>query len=95
VKLPPGGEKIGLPVRVFLYTLDQLSVLLDVQEKTIKTKYVFFEGRSVGSRSKHLLLARNIAPPEETPDWRVAERELIRWLKVKGFRYYEAGAVSN
>lgn len=95
VTLPPGGEKIGLPTRVFLYTLDQISVLLDVDEVQIRQHYVYFEGRSIGSRAKDLMLARNIAPSDQKADWRIAERELIRWLKVKGFRYYERGAVSN
>lgn len=95
IHLPAEGGKIGLPPRVFLYTIDQLGVMLDLSEKTIRGSYLYFEGRSVGARRKDLMIARNIAPATEKPDWRVAEREFIRWMKVKGFRHYDRSAVSN
>lgn len=92
VGLPPGRESVGLPARVFLYTIDQISVMLDLSEKVIKDSYLFYEGRTVGTKRRDLILARNIAPDNEKPEWRVTERELIRWMKVKGFRYYDRGA---
>ena len=92
VNLPSGGEKIGLPARVFLFTLDQISVMVHLTTHSLEQHYVYFVGRSTGSRSKHLLLAHNIAPPDEKPEWRIAEREFIRWMRVKGFRYYERGS---
>lgn len=92
VNLPAGGEKIGIPTRVFLFTTDQLAVMLDLDEKTILTQHLYFDGRSIGSRKKTLMIAVNIAQPEEKPDWRVTEREFIRWMRVKGFKYYERGA---
>lgn len=95
VSLPPQRPVVGLPPRPFLYTLDQISVLLDLKENTLNQRYVYFEGRSIGTRRKDLLAARNIAPDTDKPDWRVAERELVRWMKVKGFKYYERGAVSD
>jgi hypothetical protein len=90
--LPAGGEKIGLPTRVFLFTLDQISVMTNISEKTLESHHIYFQGRSIGSRKKSLMIAVNIAPPDEKPDWRVAEREFIRWMRVKGFRYYERGS---
>lgn len=93
--MPAGGAKIGLPTRPFLFTVDQIGVLLDLDVESIKRKYLFFDGRSVGTRRRDLMIARNIAPAGDDPEWRVAERELIRWLRVKGFRYYDTGAVSN
>lgn len=69
--------------------------MLDVSELTLKQKYVYFEGRSIGSRANNLMMARNIAPAGEKPDWRVAEREFIRWMRVKGFRYYERSSFTN
>lgn len=92
VNLPANPDSVGLPARVFLYTLDQISVMLNVTEDTVRKSYVFYEGRTVGTKRRDLLLARNIAQPDKTPDWRVTEREFIRWMKVKGFRYYERGA---
>ncbi len=88
-------RSVGLPPRPFLYTIDQISVILDVTEKIVAATYLFFEGRSTGTRNKHLMLARNIAPPDAKPDWRVAERELVRWMKTKGFRYYERGTIGS
>lgn len=93
VALPPA--KIGLPTRVFLFTVDQLSVMIDVKEETILRSYLYFEGRSIGSRQKSLMVARNIAQPDQKPDWRVAEREFIRWMRFKGYRYYDRGAFSS
>lgn len=57
--------------------------------------YLYFEGRSIGARRRDLMIARNIAPPDQDPEWRVTEREFVRWMKTKGFRYYETGAVSS
>lgn len=93
--LPADPEKIGLPARPFLYTLDQISVLIDVTEGQLKNSYIHFEGRSIGVASRRQLLARNIAPADKTPDWRVAERELIRWFKTMGFKYYDRGSVTH
>lgn len=93
--LPVPHDKIGLPPRVFLYTVDQLSVMLDLPEDRIKAAYLYFEGRSIGSRRKDLMTARNIAPASSTPDWRVAEREFVRWMRVKGFRWYDRSTFSN
>jgi hypothetical protein len=89
--LPPGRESVGLPARPFLFTLDQVAVLLDMDEKALKDRLVYFQDRSIGIQHRGLLVARNIAQPDHAPDWRVAERELVRWMKFKGFRYYERG----
>ncbi len=91
--LPPSTNKVGLPVRVILYTPDQIAAFLNVEEKAVKAKYLYYEGRSTGLRKRGLMIARNIAPADEKPEWRIAERELIRWLKFKGFRMYETGTV--
>lgn len=93
--LPADPEKIGLPARPFLYTLDQISVLLDVPEDQLKRAYIHFEGRSIGVAARRQLLARNIAPDDQSPDWRVTERELIRWFKTVGFKFYERGSVTH
>lgn len=93
--LPVGRDAIGLPPRPFLYTLDQISVLLDMSETAIKQTHVYFEGRSTGIRRKDLMLARNIAAATDKPDWRVTERELVRWFRHKGFRYYERSAFTS
>jgi hypothetical protein len=85
------AEKVGLPVKPFLYTLDQIAFLISIEERTLKTSYLFYQDRSVGAPPKNKIRAVNIAPTGETPNWRVAEREFVRWLRYKGFRYQERG----
>lgn len=80
-----------LPVRPFLYTLDQIAGLLNMDQKALMKQYIYFTGRSLGVDRADYITARNIALPEDTPDWRVLEKELLRWMKRKGFQYYEAG----
>lgn len=86
-------DAIGLPQRPFLYTFDQIATLLGLDDEQAVHPHVHFEGRSVGARPVKKMLARNIAPEGERPDWRVAERELVRWFRTKGFRFYERGWV--
>ena len=87
----PNPESVGLPTRVFLYTLDQIAALLDIQQLTLETQHIYFDCRSMGAKTKHHMYAYNIAQPGQPPDWRVTESELIRWLKVKRMRFYLRG----
>lgn len=80
-------KNVNLPVRPFLYTLDQVGTILNITAQTLhQGGYLFYSGRTPGVQSKDEILAHNIAPPTARPEWRVEERELIRWLKRKGFR---------
>lgn len=86
------AERVGLPVKPFLYTLDQIAFLISVEEKTVKTSYLWYKGRSVGSPPKDKMQAVDISPASaDKPEWRVAEREFVRWLRTKGFRYQDRG----
>ncbi len=85
------ADKIGLPVREFMYTLDQIAFLLEVELSTLKTSMIYFEGRSVGAVNKDRMQAYNIASAGEKPDWRVPERFFKRWMRFKGFKIYERG----
>lgn len=85
------GKGVGMPVRVFMYTVDQISVMTQIDEASLHRSYIYHEGRDVGSRKAHEMLARNVAPPGEKAEWRIVDREFIRWLKGRGFRYYERG----
>lgn len=94
----PQKQQVGMPPRVFLYTLDQIAYLASLTETAVKTKYVHYEGRSLGSRPAGKLLARCLNPGENRPDWRVAEEEVVRWLRQLGFRvrtYRERAWVSD
>lgn len=91
--MPPlDPKKVGLPPRPFLYTLDQIADLLMITPSGLK-EYIHFDGRSVGSPQRTQMVARNIALSGKQPDWRVAEQEFTRWLRVKGFRVYARGFV--
>lgn len=92
--LSSGANAVGLPPRVFLYTLDQLGVMLDMNERQVKDN-LFYEGRDSGRRRPDLMITRNIAPQGSSPNWRVAEREFVRWMRAKGFRHYEKGGFTN
>lgn len=93
--LPSGAKRIGLPIRTFLYTLDQISVMVEISESDLKQHHLYFKGRSIGSIRRDLMAAVNIAAAGEKPEWRIAEREFCRWMRNKGFRHYETGGFSN
>lgn len=92
--LSSGANAVGLPSRVFLYTIDQLGVMLDMSERNIKSN-LFYDGRDSGRRRADLMITRNIAPQGSQPDWRVAEREFVRWMRAKGFKHYEKGGFTS
>lgn len=75
-----------IPRPPFLYTLDQLAQVLNVTEAVLRARYIYFDDRSPGPPKSGQLTARNISRPEDTPEWRVTDSELARWLKSKGFR---------
>lgn len=76
---------MALPVRVFLYTLDQLAAILNVEEEALRARYLYFQGLSTGTQGVRMV-ARNIeADPTHPPRWRVAETELLTYLRRKGF----------
>lgn len=88
------ARRIGLPAKPFLYTVDQVAYLLSVEEDYVKRVLLFYEGRSVGVCPKDRIPARNIAPAGEKPEWRVAERALVAFMRFKGYKYHERGYIS-
>jgi hypothetical protein len=85
---PKAGD-VGVPIRPFLYTLDQIESLLEIKQYDLRRTHVHFNGRSVGMRPREKMLAINVADASDPPDWRISEAELVRWLRVKGFKVYE------
>lgn len=82
------SNDVGIPPMVFFFTLDQLAGMLSIEEKTIRTSYLYYAGRTTGKHSPNLLYAVNMAadPITDPPNWRVAHTEFVRWLRRKGFR---------
>lgn len=87
------SERVGLPPITFLYTLDQISTMLNMNHQTFVSSYVYFQLRSTRPRRPDEMLARNIAGAGCDPDWRIPQAEFIRWLRFKGFRVIPGGAV--
>ena len=87
-----GEAEVSLPTRIMLFTLDQVATMLALTETQLAAKYICFEGRTTGPNSRRLMKARNIAPtPEDKPDWRITEREVIRYCRVRGIRFHTRG----
>lgn len=88
------AKKAEFPPRIFLYTLDQVALCLEVQEIHLRSKYIYFTGRTKGRKTSGYIVARNIAPEGSPPAWRVAETELVRWMRYKGFVYDVRGKIT-
>lgn len=88
------APNVGLPIREFMYTTDQIAFMLEISEKNLKANYLFYEGRSVGVRPRDKLLAVDISPDDAArPEWRIAERILRSWMRHKGWKIYERGYI--
>lgn len=71
---------------MFLYTLDQVSTILGVGEDDLIGRYLYFDGLSTGLQGRRMM-ARNVEiDPSLRPRWRVAESEVLRYLRNAGFR---------
>lgn len=87
-------KQVGLPIRPFMYTIDQIAYLLEVTERHLRENLIHYEGRSVGVCPKDKLLAVDISPDSAArPDWRVAETHLKRWMRFKGWKVVDRGYV--
>lgn len=84
------AKSVGLPVRPFLFTLDQVAGLLSLEEKDLRQNYIYFWGRSDFRyrAGGEYLKAINIAAPDEPPVWRVSEEDLLQWLVKHGYTAY-------
>ncbi len=89
--MPKSTDKLGLPIKPFFYTPDQIAGLLEIKEQYLMNILLFYEGRSPGIRPKDKLLAVNLAPEGETPVWRIPERALVGYLQYKRVKYYTRG----
>ena len=89
----PNIKDIALPARPFLYTIDQIASMLSMTVQDVHVRYIYHAGRDVGFKSREMIEARNISPRDQDPEWRVTDSEFRRWLKFKGFKYYDRGLV--
>jgi hypothetical protein len=82
------GVEVGLPPVVFFFTLDQIAMMLNVDERTVRTSYLYYAARTTGPRYPRLMYTINIAanPVRDAPEWRVSHQEFVRWLRNRGYR---------
>lgn len=85
------ADRLGLPPRIFFYTVDQIATLTELSSDHIKKKLLHYEGRSPGITPRGKMHAVNFSPEGEKPEWRVSEQQLVRYLKYLGIRFYERG----
>ena len=81
---------IVLPVRIFLYTIDQVCTILGVDEDTLCGRYLYFAGVSTGVQGRRMLTHNVEIDPTARPRWRVAESEVLRYLAQSGFKVERA-----
>ena len=84
-------DEIGLPPRIFMYTPDQIAGMLQLTEAYVRSTLLFYDRREPGLTPRSKMRSVNIAPEGETPEWRVTEREFIRYLRSRGVKFYERG----
>lgn len=83
---PADPQEVGLPPFVFLFTVDQIAGMLNVEERTVMLQYLYYAGRSSGRKASHQMDAVNIAPETANPDWRIPAREFLRWCTRRGIK---------
>lgn len=81
---------VNLPVRPFLYSLNQVASILSVTVVYFRLNIAYYEGRSIHRQTPHDMRFINIAPEGQKPVWRVAEQELVRWMRIKGYTVHDA-----
>lgn len=78
---------VVLPVVPFLFTLDQVAGIVQMSLASLKSTYIFYLQRTTGPKRVHHFTAVNVAPDGESPEWRISEDELKKWLHRQGFRF--------
>lgn len=82
------APEVNFPRREFFYTIQQVCLMVDVSQKHLEERVLFFWGRSTGSQ-RGRLKAINIAAPDAKPIWRVSETDFKIWLRTKGIKFSE------
>lgn len=84
-RVAPSAASVELPRHPFLYTLDQIAILVAWSPGKLHAR-TFYIGRTLGMKSRDMLEAFNLAAVAEKPDWRVSEQEFVRWLRIHGYK---------
>lgn len=77
--------RVTIPAHPFFYTLDQVALMMSQTPSWLRAR-IFFLGRSTTRKTPTQLEAMNVAEPDQPADWRIDERELLRWLARLGYQ---------
>lgn len=80
--------RVELPLREFLFTLDQLALILNIAERTLTAQYIYFDGVSAGTMTGRMI-ARDISQDPNQRDWRVAESSFRSFCRKRGWTVVE------
>lgn len=75
---------LRLPARPFFFTVDQIATLTGLTMTQVRAS-MFRSGESIGIPPRDEMLAVNLAPCGDADEWRVEEKELLRWLRQRGY----------
>ena len=78
---------LQLPVKTFMYTIEQIAYMLDVTEQTVKKRILYYQGRERRKWTNDDLVAVNFSRQDEKPEWRISEEEFIRWMRRKRIKF--------
>lgn len=81
-------SEVELPLREFLFRVDQVCAILDVSVTYARDNLLYFQGRDIG-RNRDKIRTINIAPADAKPLWRIPESDFKAWMKMKGIRFTE------
>lgn len=85
------SKSVGIPFKSFLYTLEQVADMIQVDLVSFQKKYVHYDSRTPGIKRADKFFARNVSPMGEKPEWRITDTEVLRWFKSKGYKVIERG----
>lgn len=71
-------------MRPFFFTVDQIATLTGLSIQQVRAA-LFRSGESIGIQPRDEMLAVNLAPRGDADEWRVEEKELLRWLRHRGY----------
>lgn len=84
-----------MPSVVFLFTLDQIAFMLNIEESTLRVSYLYYVGRTTGAKTRNQMDAINIADDGEKPDWRVSHQEFVKWCRRRNITLHTFSTLSG
>lgn len=96
------SDRRGLPRRPIFWTIDQVADMLSISVPSLVKSYLWFDGKEIGPYHRQFLRASNLAVGrthrnfgDQPSDWRIAEPELLRWMKFHRLYLFDEGDLSD